>query len=206
MRGDKISINFVYCILKHLYIMKRCAWPSNDPLMMEYHDKEWGVPVHDDNKWFEFIVLDAFQAGLSWKTILHKRENFREALDGFAPEIISNYSEKKIQELLQNAGIVRNQLKIRSTITNAHAFLDIQKEFGSFSSYLWSFSEGKIIQNSWKEMSKIPARTELSDRVSKALKKRGFKFVGSTIVYSFLQSGGIVNDHTIDCFRYADLA
>lgn len=186
--------------------MKRCAWPSNDPLMIEYHDKEWGVPVHDDRKWFEFIVLDAFQAGLSWKTILHKRENFRKALDGFDPILISNYSEDKVQELLQDAGIVRNQLKIRSTITNAIAFLDIQKEFGSFDAFIWSFSDGKIINHSCKEMSDIPITTELSDEVSKNLKKRGFKFVGSTIVYSFLQAAGIINDHTIDCFRYAELA
>ncbi len=186
--------------------MKRCTWPSNDPLMIEYHDEEWGVPVHDDRKWFEFIVLDAFQAGLSWRTILHKRDSFRKAMDGFDPVIISKYSEDKVQELMQNAGIVRNQLKIRSTITNAVAFLEIQKEFGSFDSYIWSFSEGHIIQNSCKKMTDIPVTTELSDRISKALKKRGFKFVGSTIVYSFLQAAGIVNDHTTDCFRYAELA
>lgn len=186
--------------------MIRCAWPSTDPLMIEYHDKEWGVPVHDDRKWFEFIVLDAFQAGLSWKTILHKRENFRRSMDGFDPKVIAAWDELKVQELMQDAGIIRNQLKIRSTITNALAFLEIQKEFGSFDAYIWSFTDGKVVQHSCKSMSDIPVTNELSDEISKALKKRGFKFVGSTIVYSFLQAAGIVNDHTTDCFRYSELA
>ena len=183
----------------------RCPWPSNDPLMIEYHDLEWGVPVHDDQKWFEFIVLDAFQAGLSWRTILHKRENFRKVLDGFDPVHISKYQEDKVQGLMQDAGIIRNQLKIRSTITNAIAFLEIQKEFGSFDKYIWSFTDGKVIQNSWKSMQDVPAKTPLSDEISKSLKKRGFKFVGSTIVYAFLQSAGVVNDHVCECFRHSEL-
>jgi len=185
--------------------MNRCSWPANDALMIEYHDQEWGVPVHDDQKWFEFIVLDAFQAGLSWKTILHKRENFRKALDGFDPTIIANYDEDKVKSLMQDAGIIRNQLKIRSTIANAIAFLDLQKEFGGFDKYIWSFTDGKVIQNSWQSMRDVPANTPLSDEISKSLKKRGFKFVGSTIVYSFLQSAGVVNDHVCECFRHSDL-
>ncbi len=185
--------------------MTRCSWPSDDPLMIDYHDKEWGVPVHDDRKWFEFIVLDAFQAGLSWKTILHKRENFRTAMDGFDPEIIAGWSERKVQELLQDAGIIRNQLKIRSTITNAQAFLEVQKEFGSFDAYIWAFTNGQVVHHSCKEMKDIPVTNELSDKISKALKKRGFKFVGSTIVYSFLQAAGVINDHVTSCFRYSEL-
>lgn len=185
--------------------MTRCPWPSTDPLMIEYHDTEWGVPVHDDQKWFEFIVLDAFQAGLSWRTILHKRENFRRALDGFNPTIIANYDEDKVQSLMQDAGIIRNQLKIRSTITNAIAFLELQREFGSFDKYIWGFTNGKVIQNGWKLMQDVPAKTPLSDEISKNLKKRGFKFVGSTIVYAFLQSAGVVNDHVCECFRYSEL-
>ncbi|MEA1878166.1 MAG: DNA-3-methyladenine glycosylase I [Bacteroidota bacterium] len=183
----------------------RCTWPATDPLMIEYHDQEWGVPLHDDQKWFEFIVLDAFQAGLSWKTILHKRGNFRKALDGFDPVLISKYQEDKVQELMQDAGIIRNQLKIRSTITNALSFLEIQKEYGSFDRYIWGFTDRKVIQNSWKSMQEVPAKTPLSDEISKSLKKRGFKFVGSTIVYAFLQSAGVVNDHVCECFRHSEL-
>ena len=158
--------------------MKRCSWPTDDHLMIEYHDKEWGVPVHDDRKWFEFIVLDAFQAGLSWRTVLHKRENFRKAFDNFNPDIIAGYEEPKIQKLLQDKGIIRNKLKIRSTITNAEAFLKVQEEFGSFSKYIWRFTEGQTVDNHCKTMGDIPVTTELSDLISKDLIKRGFKFVG----------------------------
>lgn len=185
--------------------MNRCEWPSDDALMMEYHDKEWGNPVHDDQKWFEFIVLDAFQAGLSWRTVLYKRENFRKAFDGFAPAVIAEYSEDKIQNLMQDAGIIRNQLKIRSTVSNAKAFLEVQKAHGSFDKYIWGFTEGKVIQNSWESMQNIPAKTDLSDAISKSLKELGFKFVGSTIVYSFLQAAGVINDHVCDCFRFKEL-
>lgn len=186
-------------------IQIRCEWPSDDELMMEYHDKEWGTPVHDDQKWFEFIVLDAFQAGLSWRTVLYKRENFRKAFDGFNPEIITEYSEEKIQSLMQDAGIIRNQLKIRSTVSNAKAFLEVQKTHGSFDNYIWGFTDGKVIQKSWESMQNIPAKTDLSDLISKSLIKLGFKFVGSTIVYSFLQAAGVVNDHVRDCFRFSEL-
>lgn len=185
--------------------MNRCEWPSDDALMMEYHDKEWGNPIHDDQKWFEFIVLDAFQAGLSWRTVLYKRENFRKAFDGFNPEVIAEYSEDKIQNLMQDAGIIRNQLKIRSTVSNAKAFLEVQKAHGSFDKYIWGFTEGKVIQNSWESMQNIPAKTDLSDAISKSLKELGFKFVGSTIVYSFLQAAGVINDHVCDCFRFKEL-
>ncbi len=185
--------------------MTRCPWPSDDPLMIEYHDKEWGVPVHDDRKWFEFIVLDAFQAGLSWRTVLHKRENFRKAFDNFDPCKVARYEEDKVQELLQDKGIIRNKLKIRSTITNAQAFLRIQEEFCSFDRYIWDFSDKKIIDTACKSMNDMPVTTDLSDVISKDLIKRGFKFVGSTIVYSFLQAAGVVNDHQTSCFRYKEL-
>ena len=173
--------------------------------MIEYHDREWGVPVHDDRKWFEFIVLDAFQAGLSWRTVLHKRENFRKAFDNFNPDVIAGYGETKIQELLLDKGIIRNKLKIRSTITNAKVFKEVQEEFGSFDKYMWAFTEGKTIDTGCKTMKDIPVTTELSDLISKDLVKRGFKFVGSTIVYSFLQAAGVVNDHVTNCFRYKEL-
>lgn len=185
--------------------MKRCDWPGNDALMIKYHDKEWGVPVHNDQKLFEFLVLDAFQAGLSWKTILHKRENFREAFDQFDYRIIANYDESKKNELIQNTGIIRNRLKIESTVTNARAFLDVQKEFGSFDAYIWQFTGGKMLVNHWKSLSEIPAKTAESDAMSKALLKRGFKFVGSTICYAFMQAAGMVNDHLVDCYRYKEV-
>jgi DNA-3-methyladenine glycosylase I len=183
----------------------RCAWIAND-LMRQYHDEEWGVPLHDDQKLFEFMVLDAFQAGLSWKTILTKRENFRKAFDNFDPAIIANYDENKYEILLSDAGIIRNRLKIASTISNAKAFLEIQKEYGSFDRYIWSFVNHQIQINSWDSLSEIPARTEISDKMSKDLSKRGFKFVGSTICYSFMQAAGMVNDHVIGCFRYRELS
>lgn len=182
--------------------MKRCDWTQNDVLMNCYHDEEWGIPVHDDLKWFEFIVLDAFQAGLSWKTILYKREEFRRAFDQFDYKKISGYDSIKVESLMANKGIVRNRLKIIGTIKNANAFMSIQKEFGSFDRYIWSFTEGKPIVNKFTSLKQIPTKTSLSDKISKDLKKRGFTFVGSTIVYSFLQAAGIVNDHLISCYRH----
>lgn len=179
----------------------RCAWIS-DPLMQKYHDEEWGVPLHDDIKLFEFMVLDAFQAGLSWKTILNKRQNFRKAFDGFDPVIISGYDEKKYEDLLNNPGIIRNRAKIRATISNAKAYIAVREEFGSFDRYIWSFVDNKTIVNNWKSLSEIPAKTPVSDKMSKDLTNRGFKFVGSTICYAFMQAAGMVNDHVVDCFRY----
>lgn len=184
---------------------KRCEWPSDDELMLEYHDTEWGAPVHDDRKHFEFLVLDAFQAGLSWSIILKKRENFRKAFDNFDPEKIYRYREAKIQKLLNDPGIVRNGMKIRSTIANAKAFLKIQKEFGSFDRFIWQFTGGKQKINKWKELREIPARSLESEAMSKELKRRGFKFVGSTICYSYMQAAGMVNDHTTSCFRYREV-
>jgi DNA-3-methyladenine glycosylase I len=180
----------------------RCPWPSDDPLMIAYHDEEWGVPLHDDRKLFEFMVLDCFQAGLSWRTVLHKRENFRKAFDGFDYRKIAKYDEKKFDSLMLDAGIIRNKAKIRGTIQNARAFLQVQKAFGSFDAFIWSFTSGKTIMNRWKDLSELPAKTELSDKMSKELVKRGFKFVGSTICYAFMQAIGMVNDHLVSCFRY----
>lgn len=182
----------------------RCGWIS-DPLMQKYHDEEWGVPLHDDRKLFEYMVLDAFQAGLSWKTILNKRENFKRAFDDFDPARIAKYDEKKYEALLNDAGIIRNRAKIRGTIINAQAFLKVQQEFGSFDKYLWSFVDGKPVVNHWRSLSEIPPRTELSDRMSKDLTKRGFKFVGSTICYAFIQAAGLVNDHVAGCFRHKEI-
>lgn len=182
----------------------RCGW-AGKPLDIEYHDKEWGVPVHDDQKLFEFLVLDAFQAGLSWSTILAKRENFRKAFDDFDYKKIVKYNQTKIEILLQDSGIIRNKLKINATIINAKEFIKVQKEFGSFNKYIWSFTEGKTIINKWKEMNEIPATSKESDSMSKDLKKRGFKFVGSTICYAFMQAAGMVNDHLVSCFRYNEI-
>lgn len=179
-----------------------CNWPGNDPLMIEYHDNEWGVPLHDDRKLFEFMVLDAFQAGLSWKTILHRRERFRAAFDNFDVVKISKYGENKIQQLMLDSRIIRNQLKIRSTVTNAQAFLKIQKEFGTFDKYIWQFTGGTTKYNHWTELKQIPAKSAESDAMSKDLIKRGFKFVGSTICYAFMQAAGMVNDHMIYCSRH----
>jgi DNA-3-methyladenine glycosylase I len=185
--------------------MKRCTWCGTDPLYIEYHDNEWGKPVYDDETLFEFLILETFQAGLSWITILRKRENFRKAFDNFDYKKIARYQEDKYDELLQDAGIIRNKLKIRATIINAQLFMDVQKEFGSFSKYIWSFINGKPIKNNFKNMKEIPATTELSDQLSKDLKKRGFKFVGSTVIYAHMQATGMVNDHTTDCFRYDEV-
>ncbi len=178
----------------------RCQWAGKDPLYISYHDKEWGVPVYDDAKLFEFLILETFQAGLSWLTILKKRENFRLAFDNFDYKKIAAYDTKKKEELRQNAGIIRNKLKINATVTNAIAFMEIQKEFGSFSSYIWGFVNHKPIQNNWENNADVPANTTLSDTISKDLKKRGFKFVGSTIVYAHMQATGVVNDHITSCF------
>jgi len=183
----------------------RCEWAGNDPLYLNYHDKEWGVPVHDDDKLFEFLILETFQAGLSWITILRKRENFRKAFDDFDYKKIAGYGENKLQSLLQDSGIIRNKLKIRATISNAKAFIVIQEEFGSFSKYIWSFVNGKPIQNKFKTLNDIPANTPLSDEISKDLKKRGFKFVGSTVIYAHMQATGMVNDHMTYCKRYKEL-
>ena len=181
---------------------KRCAWAGDDPLYVAYHDEEWGVPVHDDRTLFEFLILEGAQAGLSWITILKKRENYRQAFDGFDPVRVSRYREARVQKLLGNAGIVRNQLKIRSAVTNAKAFLAAQKEFGSFDAFIWQFVGGQPKVNAWKSMQEVPAKTPESDAMSKELKRRGFKFVGSTICYAFMQAVGMVDDHTVDCFRY----
>ncbi len=183
----------------------RCEWVRSEPLEIAYHDGEWGVPVHDDQKLFEFLILESAQAGLSWKTILKKRENYRQAFDGFEPVSVARYSEAKKRELLQNSGIVRNRLKIEAAVTNAQRFLKIQAEEGSFDAYIWQFVNGKPIQNHWASISEIPARTRESDWMSSELKKRGFKFAGSTICYAFMQAVGMVNDHTVDCFRHREL-
>lgn len=183
----------------------RCKWCKSDSLYLKYHDTEWGVPLHNEQQWFEFLILETFQAGLSWITILRKRENFRKAFDNFNYKKIALYDEGKIQSLLKDAGIIRNKLKVRATVSNAQAFLEVQKEFDSFDKYIWSFVDGKPMQNKWKTTKELPAKTELSDQLSKDLKKRGFKFVGSTIVYALMQASGMVNDHTIDCFRYEEV-
>ncbi|MDO9261924.1 MAG: DNA-3-methyladenine glycosylase I [Flavobacteriaceae bacterium] len=183
----------------------RCAWCGTDPLYMEYHDTEWGVPVKEDDKLFEFLILETFQAGLSWITILRKRENFRSALDHFDYQKIANYDESKIELLLQDAGIIRNKLKIKATISNAAAFMQIQNEFGSFSNYIWKFTDHQPIKNSWKNLKELPAKTALSDIISKDLKKRGFKFVGSTVIYAHMQATGMINDHIENCFRYHEV-
>lgn len=180
----------------------RCGWCIGDPLYEAYHDLEWGVPVLDDEKLFEFLTLETFQAGLSWITVLRKRNNFREAFDDFDYKKIAEYKEPKITELMQNAGIIRNQMKIRATVTNAREFMNIQDEFGSFTRYIWGFVDGEPVQNEIKNYKEAPATTEISDRLSKDLKKRGFKFVGSTVIYAHMQATGMVNDHHVDCFRH----
>jgi len=186
-------------------VRTRCAWCTNDLLYIRYHDNEWGVPVHNDRRLFEFLVLEGAQAGLSWITILRKRAAYRKAFDNFDYNKVANYNERKIQALLKDEGIVRNRLKIRSAVQNANAFLKIRDEFGTFNKYIWEFVDGKPIRNKWKSIKQIPARTELSDKLSKDLKQRGFTFVGSTICYAHMQATGMVNDHTVDCFRYQEL-
>ena len=186
---------------------KRCFWvQDSEQICVDYHDHEWGIPVHDDRKLFEFLVLDAFQAGLSWLIILRKRENFRKAFDNFNPTIIAQYDNRKISELLLDSGIIRNRQKINATVKNANAFLAVQNEFGSFDSYIWQFVNEKTIKNSWKTDREIPTKTKESDAMSKDLKKRGFSFVGSTICYAFMQAAGMVNDHLVTCFRYPEVS
>lgn len=184
---------------------KRCDWGSTNELMIKYHDEEWGVPLHDDLKLFEFFTLEGFQAGLSWQIVLNKREAFREAFDGFNPEIIATYKQEKLDELVQNKSIIRNKMKIAACVNNAQCFLEIQKEYGSFDKYIWGFVNYKPIQNAFKTQAELPANTELSDKVSADLKKRGFKFVGSTVIYAHMQATGMVNDHLVNCFRYAEV-
>src|SRR5690554_2690902 len=183
----------------------RCGWCVGDALYEAYHDQEWGVPVTDDDTLFEFLILETFQAGLSWITILRKRENFRKAFDNFDYKKIALYNEEKIQSLLKDEGIIRNKLKVRATVTNAQAFMKVQEEFGSFADYIWGFVDHKPVNEKRKTLKEIPATSELSDKLSKDLKKRGFKFVGSTVVYAHLQATGIINDHLVDCFRHSEV-
>lgn len=185
----------------------RCGWVGTEPIYVRYHDEEWGVPIrHDDHALFERLCLEGAQAGLSWITILRKRDNYRAAFDGFDPQRVAGYDETKVSELMANPGIVRNPLKIRAAITNARCFLEVQAGHGTFADYLWAYVDGKPIQNRWRSLSEIPAETDLSRAISKDLKRRGFKFVGSTICYAMMQAVGMVNDHTLDCFRYSEVA
>lgn len=187
--------------------MKRtCPWPKDDPLQMRYHDTEWGVPLHDDRKLFEYLLLDAFQAGLSWRTILHKRENFRKAFSGFDAEKISKYKESDIRRLLADQGIIRNRMKIEAAVGNAGAFLEIRRECGSFDNYIWSFVGHRTINNRWENINQIPTRSLQSDLMSRDLKVRGFRFTGTTICYAFMQAAGMVNDHLVSCFRHREIS
>lgn len=182
----------------------RCHWAQNE-LSIPYHDEEWGVPVHDERKWFEFLILEGAQAGLSWDTILRKRARYRELFDGFDPAKVARYDRKKVRDLLRDAGIIRNKLKIDAAIENAQAFLKVQEEFGSFDGYVWGFVDGRPRQNAWNKPKQVPAKTQQSDALSKDLRKRGFRFVGSTICYALMQATGMVNDHVVSCFRYTEL-
>lgn len=182
-----------------------CTWPGDDILMNQYHDEEWGVPLHNDRKIFEFMVLDAFQAGLSWKTVLHKRKNFEKAFANFDVKKVSKFDEKKVGQLMLDAGIIRNRMKINATITNAQKFIEVQKEFGSFDKYIWQFVQHKPIVNKWKESAQIPPKSAVSDAMSKDLLSRGFKFVGSTICYAFMQAAGMINDHLVGCKRHKEV-
>jgi DNA-3-methyladenine glycosylase I len=184
---------------------KRCEWATSDPLYIDYHDTEWGVPLHEDRRLFEFLLLDGAQAGLSWLLILKKRETYRKAFHNFDARKMSRFDERKIESLLQNPGIIRNRLKIRSAIQNAKCYLEIQREFGTFDRFIWQFTGGKTIRNSWKSLSDVPAKTSESDAMSKELRRRGFNFVGSTICYAFMQAAGMVNDHLVSCFRYKEV-
>jgi len=183
----------------------RCSWPTDDPLMIAYHDEEWGVPLHDDRKHYEFLLLDAMQAGLSWKTILHKRENFRAAFAEFDPAKVARFTEKRIEKLLSDPGIIRNRLKVQAAVTNARSFLKVQKEFGTFDAYIWQFTGGKTVDHRRKSLRQLQATSRESDAMSKDLKARGFKFVGSTICYAYMQAAGMVNDHLTNCFRYRQI-
>jgi len=187
------------------HVKQRCAWAGKDPLMVAYHDREWGVPLHDDKKLFEFLCLEGAQAGLSWSTVLNQREAYRRAFDGFDPNLVAGYDETKIQTLLQNRGIIRNNLKIRAFITNANRFLEIQSEFGSFDGYIWQFVDHHPIQNHWKQLEHIPAKSPESLAMNKDMRKQGFKFVGPTICYALMQAIGMVNDHTVDCYRHNEV-
>jgi len=186
--------------------VKRCLWPADDPLMIAYHDTEWGTPLHDDRKLYEFIVLDGAQAGLSWSTVLRKRENFRAAFRGFDPKIVARFTAKDVERLLKDKGIIRNRLKIESAIMNARRLLEVQKAFGSFDAYVWQFTGGTTVQHRCRRLADIPATSKESDAMSKDMKKRGFTFVGSTICYAFMQAAGLVNDHLVDCFRYREVS
>lgn len=186
--------------------MNKCQWALSSPLEEAYHDQEWGVPVHDDRLLFEFLILEGAQAGLSWSTVLKKRPSYRVAFDHFNAELIARYDEKTVNALLTNPNIIRNKLKVNAAITNARAFLNIQQEYGSFNAFIWGFVEGEPIQNTWHQVSDIPVNTAQSDNMSKTLKQRGFKFVGSTICYAYMQAVGMVNDHTVDCFRHSELS
>lgn len=185
--------------------MIRCPWSLPSATYRQYHDLEWGVPLHDDRLLFEFLILEGAQAGLSWLTILNRRENYREAFDGFDPFKVASYPERKVEQLLLNRGIIRNRLKVNATVNNAKRFLEVQREFGSFDRYIWSFVEGQTIVNTWQNMTDVPASTPESETMCKDLKKRGFKFVGATICYAYMQAVGMVNDHLVDCFRYAEI-
>ncbi|MDT8398736.1 MAG: DNA-3-methyladenine glycosylase I [Pseudomonadales bacterium] len=185
---------------------QRCVWPGDDPLYQRYHDQEWGVPLHDDQKLFEFLILEGAQAGLSWLTILRKREAFRQAFDDFDYRLVADYDEARIAALMSNAGIIRNRLKIHSAVQNARAFVEVRREFGSFDAYFWGFVDNRPIQNHWQSPAQIPAKTALAQTLSKDLKKRGFNFVGPTIVYAMMQATGMVNDHTTDCFRHREVS
>jgi len=186
-------------------VKTRCKWCGSDPVYVRYHDREWGVPVHQDRRWFEFLVLEGAQAGLSWITILKKRPAYRQAFDNFDFNKVAKYNERKIQALLENEGIVRNRLKVRGAVINARAFIEVRREFGTFNKFIWSFVGGEPIRNHWKSAKHIPVRTDISDALSRDLKQRGFTFVGSTICYAHMQATGMVNDHTVDCFRYLEL-
>lgn len=185
--------------------LNRCAWVNDDPLYITYHDTEWGVPVFDDRLLFEFLILEGMQAGLSWLTVLKKRDNFRQSFDNFNAKRIAQYDPKKIEWLLNNTGIIRNRLKINATITNANAFLEMQQKYGSFSDYIWQFVDGKPLLNQWENINQVPAKTGISDKMANDLKQQGFKFVGSTICYAFMQAVGMVNDHTLNCFRHSEV-
>jgi DNA-3-methyladenine glycosylase I len=201
--ADRVQTEFAQ--RNHTPMNIRCAWAGTDPIYLKYHDTEWGIPLHDDRKLFEFLLLDGFQAGLSWITILKKRSNYRKAFDHFEPGKMAAYDLYKVKELLANEGIIRNRLKIEAAIQNAKSFLAVQKEFGSFDKYIWQFTGSQTIKNAWKTMTEIPAQTKESVAMSNDLKKRGFKFVGPTICYAFMQAAGMVNDHTVDCFRYSQV-
>lgn len=183
----------------------RCDWCKGSEIELEYHDKEWGVPLHDDQRLFEFLILEGAQAGLSWATILNKRDHYRKVFDQFDPLLVAEYSERKIQQLLTDPGIVRNRLKVTSAVSNARLFLDVQAEYGSFDHYIWQFTDGRVIQNNWRSHNEIPASTAESDAMSKDLKQRGFRFVGTTICYAYMQATGMVNDHTVDCYRHEEI-